>query len=596
MDNIIINEDKETIKKEINTFCNELYNLEYTGYVSVPVIIIMYLGQDSYSKINASLQDAFISSFSMQPSLIQTVIDLNVKKEEIENSIKEAIKGVSLQGKNYSDIRIAFVSMMNDEFFKQSNREVVTNILKAFEDLQYLGLNLTKKAFYGLFDQNLMKENYQSAFSFINDGKKLWNNIYHIEIPFVDSNLTKQAQLIALNIIRDDYNMKQDENDGYRWASLYLHYLRISEFITCRLLREIYGKQVDNRQMDTGDWSKSVNEVLDLLFSNLLNVKNNSSYQYVPLNYQETVIPKKKRGFGIFSKKEQNLLSVYNKILKDENVVANLVEQLYENISIDEESYSKIIEKIISSATSIDPNSTVIANHIVKVINSRIERIEQQIYHLKEKKISDTTISNVNDYLQLEYNYQHQIIILEKEKMIIEQVKKNISDDIVLKRVINDIVKKNHNYANLLDELTLSEYGGTLEMLNIQNLPAFQVNLSVNEILHIIDKSFVNEIINNNQSLSKRLQLFLNHTIFNDIPYKHNIGIINKQYTNIQDIISYLLIPTSLSNNTDIFEVTKNYENLLRDVKDIYRVNSFFIISSRTYDSDQYIVNYKRGE
>ena len=52
MDNIIINEDKETIKKEINTFCNELYNLEYTGYVSVPVIIIMYLGQDSYSKIN----------------------------------------------------------------------------------------------------------------------------------------------------------------------------------------------------------------------------------------------------------------------------------------------------------------------------------------------------------------------------------------------------------------------------------------------------------------------------------------------------------------------------------------------------------------
>ena len=216
--------------------------------------------------------------------------------------------------------------------------------------------------------------------------------------------------------------------------------------------------------------------------------------------------------------------------------------------------------------------------------------------HLKEKKISDTTISNVNDYLQLEYNYQHQIIILEKEKMIIEQVKKNISDDIVLKRVINDIVKKNHNYANLLDELTLSEYGGTLEMLNIQNFPAFQVNLSVNEILHIIDKSFVNEIINNNQSLSKRLQLFLNHTIFNDIPYKHNIGIINKQYTNIQDIISYLLIPTSLSNNTDIFEVTKNYENLLRDVKDIYRVNSFFIISSRTYDSDQYIVNYKRGE
>ena len=55
MDNIIINEDKETIKKEINTFCNELYNLEYTGYVSVPVIIIMYLGQDSYSLKNTIL-------------------------------------------------------------------------------------------------------------------------------------------------------------------------------------------------------------------------------------------------------------------------------------------------------------------------------------------------------------------------------------------------------------------------------------------------------------------------------------------------------------------------------------------------------------
>ena len=594
--NNIISEDKETVKKSINAFCNELYNLEYTGYINVPVVIILYLGDDSFKQVNASLEDAFTNAFSQPLPLTQMIIESDMTKDNLVDMIKNAIKEVSNQGKNFNDIRIGFITMMNDSFFDRTNHDLINEIAMTFEDLQYLGLNLSKRALYGLFDQNLMNINYQKAFLFINQGKQIWNNIYHLEIPFVAKDITSQTQLIALNMIRDKYLNKQNTlNDDYCWSSLYLNYLRIPEFITCRLLREIYGQQIDNK-IDTSDLDESVNNVLDLLFEDLLNVNDQGIWQYVPLNYQETVTPKKKLSLSFFNKNKQDITPVYSHVLKDEHGMEELVKQLYAKITIDDNNYSKIIEKIISSAKVIDPNAANIGHQIIMILNRRQEQLDYQFSQLQEKQVSDNGIKNVNEYLRQEYQYYQKIISLIKEKDIIEQIKKNISNDMVLKQVIDEIVKVNHYYANLLDELALTEYGGTLEMLHIHNLPLFEVNLSIEEILKRIDKNFVNEIINNNQSLLQRLQLFLNHTLLNDIPYKHNLGIINKQYTNIKDIVSYLLLPTSLDNHIDIKDITSNYENLLKDVNDIYRNNSFYLISTRFYDSDKYIVNYKRGD
>ncbi|MFQ6792146.1 MAG: hypothetical protein ACLRT4_05125 [Thomasclavelia sp.] len=594
MNNLEFNENKEIIKKDINAFCNELYSLEYSGYVNTPVVIVVYLGDESYQQVNASLKDAFTTSFSNAPSLKEIVINQAILKDEIVNEIKNAIMEIANQGKSYNDIRIAFITLMNDVFYDQNSITIVDNLKEGFKELEYLGLNLSKKALYGLFNQNQMNHNYQNAFKFVEAGKEIWKNIFHIEIPFVDTNLTRQAQLIALNLIRDDYNMKQTDNEGYCWTSLYLHYLRISEFITCRLLREIYGKQIDSRFIDSETFEVNVNQVLDKLFGDMLVVNERNSYQYVPLNYQAPEAPKKK-GFLLFKKNTPEKI-FYNKVLKDENVVKNLVDQLYENIAIDDHQYQEIIKQIISSSTSIDCDPSKIGKQIVQVLTSRIEKIDQNIFKLSGKKVIDSNLENVDRYLSDEYNYHQQIIVLNKEKDILKQIIKNISNDSVLKQIINEIVKKNHFYANILDELTLSEYGGTLEVLNVQNLPSFSVNLSVKEILNNIDKQFVNDIINNNQSLSQRLKLFLNHTVLNDVSYKHSLGIINRNFTDIKDVFSYLLLPASLSTNQDINNLVQNYDNLLKNVNDLYRDNSFFIISTRSYDSDQYIVNYKRGE
>lgn len=594
MNNLEFNENKEIIKKDINAFCNELYSLEYSGYVNTPVVIVVYLGDESYQQVNASLKDAFTTSFSNAPSLKEIVINQAILKDEIVNEIKNAIMEIANQGKSYNDIRIAFITLMNDVFYDQNSITIVDNLKEGFKELEYLGLNLSKKALYGLFNQNQMNHNYQNAFKFVEAGKEIWKNIFHIEIPFVDTNLTRQAQLIALNLIRDDYNMKQTDNEGYCWTSLYLHYLRISEFITCRLLREIYGKQINSRFIDSETFEVNVNQVLDKLFGDMLVVNERNSYQYVPLNYQTPEAPKKK-GFSLFKKNTPEKI-FYNKVLKDENVVKNLVDQLYENIAIDDHQYQEIIKQIISSSTSIDCDPGKIGKQIVQVLTSRIEKIDQNIFKLSGKKVIDSNLENVDRYLSDEYNYHQQIIVLNKEKDILKQIIKNISNDSVLKQIINEIVKKNHFYANILDELTLSEYGGTLEVLNVQNLPSFSVNLSVKEILNNIDKQFVNDIINNNQSLSQRLKLFLNHTVLNDVSYKHSLGIINRNFTDIKDVFSYLLLPASLSTNQDINNLVQNYDNLLKNVNDLYRDNSFFIISTRSYDSDQYIVNYKRGE
>lgn len=589
-----IQENKEIIKKEINQFCNKISSSKYSGYVNVPVIITVYLGKETYDRVNASFKDAFTTSFSIQPNLYEMLIEAATTKAEIVDNIKNAIIEVSSQGKSYDDIRIAFITMMDDLFYKQDQLGIIDELVEAFKELEYLDLDLSKKSFYGLFDQNKMKENYKNVFEFVNKGKDLWRNIFHIEIPFVDRVITKQTQLIALNLIRDDYTMIQDSNTDYRWMSLHLHYLKISEFITCRLLREIYGKQIDAKNINSETWNTNVNVILDNLFDAMLRIDDVNSYQYVPLKYQEPIIHKSKKSFSLFNRNHQEVIPIYNNVLKDENIIKNLVSQLYDSISINTESYSSIIEQIISASTSIDPNSTNIGDQIISILVNKIENIEQQLVQLNEKGISASNIKDVDSYLNDEFIFYQKIKVLNKEKEIIKQIIENISNDIILKQITNEIVTKNRIYANILDELTLTEYGGTLESLHIQNLPVFKVNQSVAEILMSIDKGFVIDIINNNQSLTKRLQLFLNHTIQNEVPHKHNLGMINKNFTHIQPIISYLLLTSDANNNQDLNDLTRNHEKLIKNFNDMYRDNAFFVISTRNYDSDQYIVNYKR--
>lgn len=592
MDNNIA-QTKENIKNEINSFCNGFLNARYAGFVNAPVVMAIYLGKDTYDRVNASLKDAFTISFNIKPSLYEIQISSEIHKREFVETFKQNITEVSRQGKKYDDIRIIFVAMMDDPFFEEVDDQLIAEIGDAFSELDNFGLDVNKKAFYGLFDQNKTDKNYQYAYQFIEKGKDIWKNIYHIEIPFVAQDVAKEAELIALNLVRDDYQMRQDESDGYSWSSLCLHYLKISEFITCRLLKEIYIRQVDGNHIDTNDLNQGINQALENFFKQYLSVSDNKSYLYVPLTFQNVTEPKKTKGF--FGRKKQNIQPVYNHVLKSEGVIKDLVKQIFENICFDESQYAEMIEKIITSSTSLDANSVYIGQEIINVLEKRIENIDQQQEQMSKRFVSHTNIMYVNKYLKDEYDYYLNFYKFDKEREIIQHIIEIISNENNLKLAIDDIVKKNHQYANILDELTLSEYGGTLDELQVKNLPVFQVNQSVKDILDNIDSQFIADIVDDHQSLIERLKLFLNHTLLQEVQNKHNLGVVHNNFTDIQPINSFILLTPQLNSDNDISVLLQDYLHLLTNVNDIFRDNSFFIISSRNYNSDQYIVKYKRG-
>ncbi|MCD7840736.1 MAG: hypothetical protein LUG46_08940, partial [Erysipelotrichaceae bacterium] len=199
-------------------------------------------------------------------------------------------------------------------------------------------------------------------------------------------------------------------------------------------------------------------------------------------------------------------------------------------------------------------------------------------------------------YLQKEYQYFASINILIKQKEIIDKMIDHLHSQDDLKQIIDEIIDKNEQYTRILDELTLSEYGGTLEEFDISNLGHFKVNQSINNILKQINREAVYHIIEDNESLIERLEDFLNHTLLNKIHYRHQLGEIHHEYSHIHDIHSYLLLTPALSQNQDIKALTNKYNLLSVDYNDIYKDNSFFIISSRLYESERYISRYKRGD
>ena len=76
---------------------------------------------------------------------------------------------------------------------------------------------------------------------------------------------------------------------------------------------------------------------------------------------------------------------------------------------------------------------------------------------------------------------------------------------------------------------------------------------------------------------------------------KHNLGEINGVYNKIEPVVSVLLMIPSLGDNPDIAEMAGRFGGLYIKTGDLYRENTFYIISSREYSSDKYIVRYKRG-
>ncbi|MCD7808107.1 MAG: hypothetical protein LUH02_02100 [Erysipelotrichaceae bacterium] len=593
MDNIT---RKLEIKNEIDTFCQDISTRNVPSYINVPIIILFYMSESSRDRVNASLKDALTSSISITPDLYEYVLSSDINHQDIVEIFQDAITKTYNQGKSYDDIRIAFITMMDDPFFNEDHLKITQEIHDGFVEIKKFGMNVSQVAFYGLFDQKKIENyDYQYAFQFITLGKSLWKNIYHIEIPFMDEIITKQGQLIALNIMRDDYSMKQDDSDGYRWASLDLQYLKIYEFIVCRLLREIYGKQINDQQTFSNEWKNQIGEMLDDSFNKIIQINDNESYHYVPLNYYQQVTSKQGFHFSFLSN-TKDTTPYYSNILKDKGTMKNLVSHLYQDISISDAQDKDIIKNIICCVTALDPNVHHMALQIIEVLKKKYNEIDNELQKMIEHPISDAHISDVNAYLKAEFQYYSSINILMKQKEIIDKMILHLNSQDDLKQIIDEIIEKNEQYTRILDELTLSEYGGTLEEFDISDLGHFKVNQSVGDILQQLDKETVYHIIKDNESLVERLEDFLNHTLLHKIHYRHQLGEINQTYSHIHDIHSYLLLTSALSQNQDIRNLTNKYNLLNVDYNDIYKDNSFFIISMRLYDSERYISRYKRGD
>lgn len=578
-------ESQQEIKNSITAFCDEIAVDQSKDFLNSPAIMIIYIGSYAYERLNASLDEAFTSSFVMKPKLYHMIIDGPLQSQ---NMIDHFLKDLSDVPSNH-EIRLAFVSMMDDPYFDENCLTVVDEIKTALDKLeQRFDLNLYFKSFYGIFDM-MTDENieYQYAFRFIERGKHIWNNIYHLEKSYRDQDLSKYAQTIALNMFKDD-DMKQDIKDDYRWKSLSLHSLKVPEFVTCRVLKELYTR-ANNGKIDQS-WEQNINESLDAVFKETLSLKDNDAYQYVPLIYQKPV--EEKRGF--FPRKP--VKKVYDQVLLTPQVMEQLVEQLYVPINLTNEDYENLIEKIICSSTSIDPHVKHISDQMINTLEKRIINKQNEYDQMKKKKTNDRFINDIDHYLKEQYHDHKSLIKIKKEIEIIQKIIEYVKNTKFLKEMTDQIREKNSQYVKSLDDLTKYEYGGTLEDFDIHTIPPVKVNQSIQEILDGLDKDFMSRLMSVDDIHFKgRLDLFLSHMV-KDMNDQHNLGKPTAKHPQLENVEGCLLLSPTLFENQDIVEGLRNKNHVTKVHHDLYRDNTFYAISSRAYDSMWYITKYRRGD
>lgn len=588
------------IKNEIDTVCRDLLMENVGEYISAPVILALFLGGETYDVVNASLKDAFTTSFKIEPNVYDICIpDSGTDSNFIVEKTVDAIGSLYDRGKDYSDLRIVFIGLMDDPFFNEESLALVLAVRDALVQLSNYGISMNQTSFYGLFRQSKMRDtDYRYAFAFVNAGKDIWQNIYHIEAAVFARDMHLYAQLMAINILSDTYSMHQEAGGTeYRWKSLYLHYLKTPELIVTRVLREIYAGQVSGRNLDYEKWRKNIKEELNKMLGRLYEKPEYDCEQYIPLCFYDYPEERPAEGRGLFGRRTAEACApVYTQIIKDKSSFDQLLEELYGAISLTEEVYKEIIEKIISSATSIDQDSNKIAQFVSDTLRTMLEEYTARMENLKAnaRLAEENSSGQVNSYLKKAYETRKKIFLIEKKIQIVRELNAQLTSGVALSPVIREIIEKNKQYTDILDELSKNEYGGTLEHLNVPNLPEFKINRPVEEILKSMDRNLLNQIMNDKNIVYQKLQTFLGSVAAN-VEDRHNLGEFNGEYNQIEPVISALLMIPPLGRDPEIMEMVNRFGGLYIKTSELYRENTFYIISSREYVSDKYIIRYKRG-
>lgn len=593
------------IKAEIDALCKDLLMSNVSEYISVPVVLMVYLGEKTYNVVNASLKDAFTTSFKVEPDVYDIRIDdSQVTSEKIVEDMVAAIRSVNEQGRNFDDLRITFVTLMDDSLYASECIGLAATIRDALGRLSSFGIGTNKVSLYGIFQQRELQTNYVNAFKFVNEGKNIWKNIYHMETLIFDMDIHKYTKLIAINNMCDEYMMTQNaEDDEYQWKSILLHYLKVPELIVAKVLRKIYANQISGQNLDLEEWEENVGAELESVFSQLFTKEEHRCEQYIPLCYYEEREPEtKKSGFlgGLFGRKEQDLQPEYTNIIFDENSIVQLLDELYGSIQLGEADYHSIMEGIISSASAIDNNHNNISQSVRRFLNKKATELEQQLENRRSReKFQEDDKYNATAHIQNVYGQKKGNLILEKKIELTKALVEQVSNGRFLSQLIQDICMKNREYTDALDRLSKNEYGGTLEHENVNMavLPNFKVNQSVREVLSGIGMDTLNQIINDEDTIYNNLIQFLNHTMTNTtgVSNRHSLGEVNGTYNTLEPVNSALLLTPAQENEERMQTLLKNFPGIYTKSNSMYRENTFYMISSRIYSSDRYIVRYKRG-
>src|SRR5699024_10277313 len=103
-DNMITNAG---VRSEIDAVCKDLLMENVDEYISALVILTFFLGEETYDVVNASLKDAFTTSFKIVPNVYDICIpDAKIDSAFITDKVVDSIRSLYDQGKDYSDLRI----------------------------------------------------------------------------------------------------------------------------------------------------------------------------------------------------------------------------------------------------------------------------------------------------------------------------------------------------------------------------------------------------------------------------------------------------------------------------------------------------------
>ena len=594
--------DKAGIKKEIDGICKNLMTDGTHQFVTLPVILVIYLGEESCRVIKESLRDAFAASFKMETDIYEiTLDDPSMNSDTILELMKDRIRDAANDGKNYQDVRFLFVSFMDEPLINEGECRLVEGIGDAFKELNGYNISTKRTSFYGLFRQVKKADVKQEAFAFIRAGKDIWNNIYHMEMPFFDDNVDSYTQLIAVHSFGDDPAMHQKTGGNeYAWRSLDLSRLKLPEMMISRLIRGIYAGQLEGNGTYDIDWDRSIIAKLAELFDRLLMHPEYSYEQYIPLKYFEEEVGKSQKTFGFFGRpsfKDQNENAqqhLTQEAIIDESSLENLVKQNYSDIKLTEEKCEEFLEDIISCASSINQDHNQITKTIINILNREIKNQSLHLEGLKKRNSEkDNTTSDISELLKKLYQYKKDVAIPEKKIEIMEFIINYLAAGNTVNRIVSNIIRKNKEYTDTLDRLSIREYGGTLLTVSLDGMPSFHVNQPIREIAAKIGNDALCNVIRDENQILEQLEHFLRASTASG-KKEHILGQINGPYNELEGIRRQLLMTPVQAADLKIKEIVAKFPEISIRPGDIYRDNTFYIISYRNYSSDGYIYQYRR--